>query len=82
MNGLKCTPAKQSPVPRVKARMNPDAPSRREMLDQDLQIVRVTLATISEDVRGFSVPAADAIEEALERLDSAQAAFARKSGDW
>jgi hypothetical protein len=52
------------------------------MLDQDLQIVRVTLATISADVRGFSGPAADAIEEALEKLDSAQEAFGRKSGDW
>lgn len=55
--------------------MNPDAPSRREMLDQDLQIVRVTLAAISPDVRGYSALAADAIEEALERLDSAQEAF-------
>lgn len=55
--------------------MNLDAPSRREILDQDLQIVRVTLAAISPDVRGFSGPAADAIEEALERLDSAREAF-------
>ncbi|HWA08866.1 MAG TPA: hypothetical protein VG838_05295 [Opitutaceae bacterium] len=52
-------------------------PSRRELLDQDLQIVRVTLATISGDVRGFSDRAADAIEEALEKLDCAQEAFVR-----
>ena len=45
------------------------------MLDHDLQIVRVTLAAISPDVRGYSALAADAIEEALEKLDSAQEAF-------
>jgi hypothetical protein len=82
MNGLNFVGAKQSAPPRVKARMTPETPSRREMLDRDLQIVRVTLAAISPDVRDFSAPAADAIEEALERLDSAQQAFARKSGDW
>ncbi len=68
---------KQSPLLRVKARMDYLAPSRREMLDQDLQIVRVTLATISDDVRGFSGSAADAIQEALEKLDCAQEEFGR-----
>ena len=63
------------PAARQNWGMNPDTPSQREMLDHDLQIVRVTLAAISPDVRGYSAVAADAIEEALERLDSAQEAF-------
>ncbi len=44
-------------------------------MDEDLQIIRVTLATITEEVRGFSGLAADAIQEALERLDFAQREF-------
>ena len=55
-------------------------PSRREILAEDLQIVRVTLATISDDVREISEDAADAIEEAIVKLDSAQRKFARASG--
>ncbi len=57
--------------------MNPTTPSRREMLDEDLQIVRVTLSAISADVRGFSVRAADAIQDALVNLDCAQDEFIR-----
>jgi hypothetical protein len=57
--------------------MNANAPLRREILDEDLQIVRVTLATISDDVRGFSTSAADAIQDALVKLDCAQQEFAR-----
>ncbi len=45
------------------------------MLDEDLQIVRVTLATILDDVRAFSDQAADTIQEAIERLDRAQSEF-------
>jgi hypothetical protein len=57
--------------------MQADQSSRREMLDEDLQIVRVTLATISDDVRGFSECAADAIQDALAEVDRARQEFAR-----
>jgi hypothetical protein len=57
--------------------MNPSTPSRREMLDEDLQIVRVTLSAITADVRGFSDRAADAIQDALVNLDCAQNEFIR-----
>jgi hypothetical protein len=52
-------------------------PSERQILDEDLQIIRVTLATITEDVRQFSDCAANAIQEALEKLDRAQWEFYR-----
>ncbi len=55
--------------------MQPSAPSQREVLDEDLQIIRVTLATITDEVRAFSGQAADAIQQALERLDFAQQEF-------
>ena len=55
--------------------MSPTTASRRQMLDEDLQIVRVTLATIMEDVRAFSDQAAGTIQEAIERLDRAQSEF-------
>lgn len=47
------------------------APSR-QVLDEDLQIVRGTLAAITDDVRHLSPRAADAIRDALQRLDVAQ----------
>ena len=49
----------------------------RQILDEDLQIIRVTLATITQDVRRFSEIAADAIQEALVKLDRAQSEFSR-----
>lgn len=49
--------------------------THREVLDQDLQIIRVTLATILGDVREFSGSAATAMQEALEKLDRAQREF-------
>jgi hypothetical protein len=55
--------------------MSSTTASRRQMLDEDLQIVRVTLATILTDVRTFSDQAADTIQEAIERLDRAQSEF-------
>jgi hypothetical protein len=55
--------------------MDPLPCSRRQILDEDLQIVRVTLATIVSDVRTFSEQAADTIEEAIARLDRAQREF-------
>jgi hypothetical protein len=50
-------------------------PPQRQVLDEDLQIIRVTLATITDDVRRFSARAADAIQEALKKLDQAQWEF-------
>ncbi len=49
--------------------------SERQILDEDLQIIRVTLATIVNDVRHFSARAADAVQEALVKLNAAQEAF-------
>jgi hypothetical protein len=51
--------------------------SKRQILDEDLQIIRVTLATIVTDVRQISSLAADAVQEALAKLDTAQQEFAR-----
>ena len=48
---------------------------KRQILDEDLQIIRVTLATITDDVRRISGRAADAIQEALAKLDVAQREF-------
>ena len=58
--------------------MQPSPPSQRQVLDEDLQIIRVTLATITDDVRTFSGRAADAIQEALEKLDFAQQEFSHE----
>jgi hypothetical protein len=59
--------------------MQHSALSHRQILDEDLQIIRVTLATINDDVRNFSSQAADAITEALEKLDRAQWEFTHVS---
>ena len=61
-------------------RMEHIIPSKQQILDEDLQIIRVTLATIVTDVRFLSNRAADAVQEALEKLDTAQKEFARVSG--
>jgi hypothetical protein len=50
-----------------------------QILDEDLQIVRGTLAAIAGDVRRFSGGAADAIQEALEKLDLARREFSRRA---
>jgi hypothetical protein len=57
--------------------MQHSASSQREILDEDLQIIRVTLKTITQDVRHFSTVAADAIQEALVKLDRAQSELTR-----
>ena len=57
--------------------MEHSIPSKRQILDEDLQIIRVTLATIVTDVRQISSLAADAVQEALAKLDTAQREFAR-----
>ncbi len=55
--------------------MEHSVPPQRQVLDEDLQIIRVTLATITEDVRHFSNGAATAMQEALKKLDLAQREF-------
>jgi hypothetical protein len=57
--------------------MEHSTPSKQQILDEDLQIIRVTLATIVTDVRQFSARAADAVQDALAKLDAAQREFAR-----
>ena len=57
--------------------MQPIMPLSREILDEDLQILRVTLATISEDVRHYSAASGDALQEALEKLNQAYQEFVR-----
>jgi hypothetical protein len=49
----------------------------RQVLDEDLQMVRVTLEAISDDVRHYSDASAIALEEAVKKLQVAQAEFAR-----
>jgi hypothetical protein len=44
-------------------------------LNEDIQIVRATLEHIVEDVRSFSETSAEAIEEALGKLDRALQEF-------
>jgi hypothetical protein len=50
---------------------------RVQSLDEDLQMVRATLATIAGDVHHFSGEAGYAIVEALEKLNQAQEEVAR-----
>jgi hypothetical protein len=58
--------------------MQHSASDNRQILDEDLKIIRATLATIVDEVRNFSGGAADAIKEALEKLDPAQGEFSRR----
>jgi len=57
--------------------MDYPAPLDHEVLDEDLQIVLATLATITDDVRRHSGPAAELVQEALERLERARQEFGR-----
>lgn len=50
-----------------------------QVLDEDLQIVRATLATISDDVNRLSPHAGQAVHDALEKIDEAHAEFVRSS---
>lgn len=50
-----------------------------QVLDEDLQIVRATLASISDDVRRLSPRAGQAVCEALTKIDQAHAEFVRSS---
>jgi hypothetical protein len=55
--------------------MNPKSLSTPRILNEDLQIVRATLQTIVGDVRKLSQESADAIQEALGKLDRALQEF-------
>ena len=59
--------------------MNTPTSLSLEVLDEDLRIVRATLATIAGEVEQFSGEAGHAVIEALERLDYAQEEFSRLS---
>lgn len=53
----------------------------REVLDEDLQIVRVTLATLSPEIRRFSEKSEKAVRYALKKIDEARAAFAESGAE-
>ena len=55
--------------------MIPKLGPRVRILNEDIQIVRATLEHIVEDVRSFSETSAEAIEEALGKLDRALQEF-------
>ncbi len=59
--------------------MEPTLSLPPQVLDEDLQIVRATLATICEDVNRLSPNAGQAVSEALEKIDEAHAEFVRAS---
>lgn len=52
-----------------------------QVLDEDLQIVRATLASISSDVQRLSPQAGQAVCDALDKIDEAHAEFVR-SAQW
>ena len=51
------------------------------VLDEDLQIVRATLASICDEVNRLSPTAGHALTDALERIDVAHEEFLRASSD-
>ena len=59
--------------------MDPSPSLTPQTLDEDLQIVRATLATISDDVNRLSPHAGHAVSVALEKIDEAHAEFVRSS---
>jgi len=61
--------------------MEPQNSLSVQILDEDLQIVRATLAVIADDVQQFSGEAGHAIVEALEKIDHAQTEVSRLRAD-
>ena len=59
--------------------MDAQLPLSPQILDEDLQIVRATLATISDDVNRLSPHAGRAVHDALEKIDEAHAQFIQAS---
>ncbi len=58
--------------PNVTRLMESHHPFSREVLHEDLQILRYTLAAILDDVRTLSPRSADAVERAIQDLDRAR----------
>jgi hypothetical protein len=59
--------------------MDPQLSPSPQVLDEDLQIVRATLASISEDVKRLSPNAGRAVNDAMEKIDEAHAVFVRST---
>jgi hypothetical protein len=57
--------------------MNAPSSLPQQVLEEDIQIVRATLASITDDLTRFSPQAGQAVSEALEKLDEARAEFSR-----
>ena len=57
--------------------MDPQPAPSPQVLDEDLQIVRATLASISDDVNRLSPHAGQAVNDALVKIDEAHAEFVR-----
>ena len=57
--------------------MDYPTPLHHDRLDEDLQIVQATLTAITNDVHGFSAPAAELVREAIDRLEHARREFSR-----
>lgn len=58
-------------------RMEPRHLPPPQVLDEDLQIVRATLASISDEVNRLSPHAGSAVHAALEKIDEAHEEFQR-----
>ena len=50
---------------------NRPPPLSREVIDQDLQIMRATLSVLLQDIRHISSQAADSVQNAVVQLDQA-----------
>ena len=66
---------------RAGARLKPSMNNRpiplsREVIDQDLQIMRATLSVLLQDIRHISSQAADSVQNAVVLLDQARREFA------
>jgi|GEM_PF-6413851 len=61
--------------------MESNHPRSREILHEDLQIIRHTLAAISADVRRLSPFSAEAVERAITDIDVARYALDDHSGN-
>jgi len=58
---------------------NRPIPLSREVIDQDLQIMRATLSVLLQDIRHISAQAADSVQNAVVQLDQARREFARRA---
>lgn len=58
---------------------NRPIPLSREVIDQDLQIMRATLSVLLQDIRQISAQAANSVQNAVVQLDQARREFARRA---